>query len=51
MGKELETLIEEQLSAGNHTIDWKADNYKSGIYFCKLKSGDISITRKLILLK
>jgi hypothetical protein len=51
MGKELETLIEEQLSAGNHTIDWKAANYNNGIYFCKLKSGDISITRKLILLK
>jgi hypothetical protein len=50
-GTEIETLVNEQLSAGNHEVVWNAAGYNNGIYFCKLYAGEISVTKKLILLK
>jgi len=37
---------------GNRTsVIWNAENYPSGIYFLKLKTGQNSITRKMILMR
>ncbi len=44
------------MTAGRHTVEWNGTNQSgqpaaSGIYFCRLKSGGIDITRKMILLR
>ncbi|MGQ7719258.1 T9SS type A sorting domain-containing protein [Melioribacter sp. OK-1-Me] len=57
LGQEVAKLVNNELqSAGVHTITWNAkDNYgksvASGIYFYQLKSSDLVLTKKMILLK
>lgn len=51
LGMKIETLVNEQLSAGTYEVDWNAANYANGVYFYKLISGAFSQTNKMILLK
>jgi endoglucanase len=51
LGREVATLLDEQMSAGSHDIHWGAVGLPSGVYFYRLQSGSFSETRKLILLK
>jgi|GEM_PF-3749680 len=50
-GKEVTTLVNENLEAGKHSIMFNASTLPSGIYFAKLSSGKFSETRKLLLMK
>jgi uncharacterized delta-60 repeat protein len=51
LGKEVETLVNEHLSAGSFKIDWDASAYQSGVYYYRMTSGVFSETKKLILIK
>jgi hypothetical protein len=51
LGREVTTLVNEQLKPGSYEVEWDASNYPSGVYFYKLSSGNYSETKKLILLK
>ncbi|MCB2200718.1 T9SS type A sorting domain-containing protein [bacterium] len=51
LGREVATLVERGMSAGNHTITFLADDLPSGVYFYKLTSGDVSKVRKMVLMK
>ncbi len=53
LGKEVSTLVNETLNAGEYEIEWNASNQPSGVYFYKLISGDgsFSETKKMILVK
>lgn len=51
LGRELSTLVNEELSAGNQTRQWNAENVSSGIYFYQLKAGSFTETKKLLLLR
>jgi len=51
LGKEVATLINEELNAGNHTKIWDAKNLSSGVYFYKLQAGKFSETKKMILVR
>ena len=55
-GQKVKKLVDETLPAGNHTIIWNGTDLNnkpvaSGIYFYKLKSGNYTSTKKMILLK
>ncbi|MBN2009078.1 T9SS type A sorting domain-containing protein [candidate division KSB1 bacterium] len=50
-GQELETLINEFQSTGEHEITWHANQLPSGLYFYRIQAGTLSQTRKLILQK
>lgn len=55
-GQVVNNLVEGQLNASNHQIQWNGtDNFgspvPSGIYFYQLKSGEFSQVRKMQLLK
>lgn len=50
-GKEISTLISEELPAGRHSRQWNAADYASGIYFYRLQAGNYMETKKLILLR
>jgi hypothetical protein len=58
-GRLIETLVDRQIEAGFHTIEWNATGFPSGVYFVKLDAGDPSVnsgqgftqTQKLMLVK
>ncbi|MBK7160885.1 MAG: T9SS type A sorting domain-containing protein [Ignavibacteria bacterium] len=51
LGREVETIVNEQLNAGSYEADWNASNFPSGVYFYKLTTGDFSKTNKMLLIK
>ncbi len=51
MGRAVETLQNGTLAAGTYKAEWDASNYPSGVYFYRLKSGNFSETKKMILIK
>ena len=51
LGKEARTLVNEEKSAGIYKINFNAINFASGVYFYQLKTKDILLTRKMILLR
>ncbi|RPI19003.1 MAG: T9SS C-terminal target domain-containing protein [Ignavibacteriae bacterium] len=51
LGKELTTLVNEQLNSGKYEVEWNANNYPSGIYFYTLQTKSFSQTNKMVLLK
>ncbi len=50
-GKEVATLVEGRLAAGEHHATFRADNLPSGLYFYTLTAGSFSQTKKMILMK
>ncbi|RPI17459.1 MAG: T9SS C-terminal target domain-containing protein [Ignavibacteriae bacterium] len=51
LGREIGTLVNEQLKAGTYQVDWQADSYASGVYYYKLITDGFSETKKMILIK
>ncbi len=51
LGREIRTLLDEELTAGFHEIEFNASNLSSGIYFYRIESGSFIKTKKMILLK
>lgn len=51
LGNEIETIVNEEMPAGLHEVNFSADKLSSGIFFYKLSSGNKSITKKMILIK
>lgn len=57
-GREVETLVNEQLQPGTYQADWNASNYSSGVYFYKItvrrggsSTNDYSETKRMLLVK
>jgi photosystem II stability/assembly factor-like uncharacterized protein len=51
LGREVTTLVNEQLKPGTYEIDWDASQFSSGIYYYKLVTESFIETKKMILLK
>jgi hypothetical protein len=53
LGKEVAVIVNERLAPGSYNYQLSTVNYQlsSGIYFYRLESGDLSITKRMILLK
>ncbi len=51
LGREVQTLINENRKAGIHNINFYADNLSNGVYMYKLTAGNYSDIKKMILLK
>jgi hypothetical protein len=51
LGKEVALLADNFYTAGKYTIEFDASFLSSGVYFYRLKSGDLVQNRKMILLK
>jgi hypothetical protein len=50
-GRPVETLVDQNQEAGAYQLRWRAQNHASGIYFCRLEAGGLTLTRKMILLR
>ena len=51
LGKEIETLVNDEKPAGTYELTWNAENLPSGVYFYQLRSGEFISAKKMILLK
>ncbi|MDQ7065951.1 MAG: PQQ-binding-like beta-propeller repeat protein [candidate division KSB1 bacterium] len=51
LGREVATLINEKLAAGEHMVIFEGKNLNSGIYFYKLTAGPFQQVRKMTLAK
>lgn len=53
LGNEITTLVDEYKAAGPHTVDFEMSslNLSSGVYFYKLRSGNFSKMRKMVLMR
>ena len=51
LGQEVTRLVNKQLKAGYHEVEFNNSNYSSGIYFYRIQAGDYVETKKMILLK
>ena len=50
-GRLVEELVNQNQTAGYHSITWNASNQASGMYFAKMVAGEVVQTQKLVLLK
>jgi hypothetical protein len=51
LGREVATMVNEELPAGEYKRSFSAENIASGIYFYQFKAGNFSQTRRMLLLK
>jgi hypothetical protein len=51
LGREVATIVSEELPAGNYTRQWNASSLPSGIYFYRLQTSSFTDSKKLILLR
>jgi hypothetical protein len=51
LGVELGTLLDANLSKGDHEANWNAGSHPAGIYFCRLESEHQTKTIKMLLQK
>ena len=50
-GQKIDTLVNDFMDAGTHSVVWDASGLSNGVYFYTVKSGDFSKTMKMTLLK
>jgi len=56
LGQDIRTLVDEMISAGSHRAEWNGSDdsghsVSSGVYFYRIRAGEFTKTRKMILLK
>jgi hypothetical protein len=50
-GRTIETLIDGEVPAGEHRLQWSAQGLASGVYFCRMEAAHFVDTIKLIYQK
>jgi FlgD Ig-like domain/Fibronectin type III domain len=56
LGREVKTLMNSEMSAGVHSVNWNADNNSgqkvtSGVYIYRISAGDFTAVKKMVLIK
>ena len=50
-GQEVALLIDGPVNAGFHTIQWDASDMASGIYFYRIKAGNFTDMKRMVVIK
>ena len=50
-GQLVKELVNEKVSAGNHSINFNASDLNSGIYYYTLEAGNMKLSKKMLLIK
>jgi len=50
-GQKVDTIVNEFMDSGKHSIVWDSNGFSAGVYFYTVKSGDYSKTMKMTLIK
>lgn len=51
LGKEVESLVNENLNTGSYSVKFNASDFAGGVYFYKLETENFTETKKMILIK
>jgi len=51
LGREVATLVNEELMPGSYEATWDAARLPSGVYFYRLQAGEFVETKKLVLMR
>jgi len=51
IGRDVCTLVDEEMSAGSHSVVFDADAFSTGLYFASLHAGGRTLVHKILLLK
>ena len=51
MGREVDRLVDQPLSAGTYTATWQAEGLASGIYIYRLTAGAYTAARSMVLFR
>lgn len=51
VGKEVQALVNQELSPGTYSVDFDGSNIPSGVYYYRIESGSFSDTKKMVLIK
>lgn len=51
LGREVRTLVNENLKPGIYKVEFNASELPSGVYFYKIQAGEFTDTKKMILVK
>lgn len=51
VGREITTLVSEELPSGRHVRQWNGTGAASGLYFYRLQAGTFTETKRILLLK
>lgn len=51
VGRQVATLVNEKLSAGEYEVTFDGAGLSSGVYFYRLQAGEFNETRRMVLLK
>ena len=50
-GKEIETLVSNNMQAGSYEATWSGSNYASGVYFARIEAGSYRHIIKMLMIK
>ena len=50
-GREVATLVNQYLSAGNYSYTWSANGFAGGIYFVRLVTKNYATTNRMVVLQ
>ena len=51
LGKEIATLVNDNLSPGTYSAKFDGSSFSSGVYFYKFTAGEYSETKRMLLIK
>ncbi|MFZ4620772.1 MAG: phosphodiester glycosidase family protein [Bacteroidota bacterium] len=51
LGRAVSTIVDQDINAGRHSVNWDSSHISSGIYFYRLTSGNFVETKKMIVSK
>ncbi|HLP18172.1 MAG TPA: T9SS type A sorting domain-containing protein [Bacteroidota bacterium] len=49
LGRQIAMLLDEDIAAGTHALQWNASGIPSGVYFCRMSAGSHLAVQKLLL--
>ena len=50
-GREVQSIVNDNLVAGNYSFDWNGAEFSSGVYFARLETNKTIEVKKMILIK
>jgi len=51
LGKEVKTLVNENMNAGSYSVAFTTENLSSGVYFYKLETDSFNDIKRMVLVK
>jgi hypothetical protein len=51
LGREVATIVDEVRPAGVYTVRWDASSLPSGVYYYRLRAGEFTDSKKMVLMK